>query len=222
MMMLRSDRMVRALIGAGLLVLACSRASGQIPWETPQLLAPGTQRGVSLLYVDYGQGLNESRGLLLAFRPADAPRGIGLRVSGTVPREDEIRAGGGVDVALPLFRHSPAFPMDVVWTSGLGAAWGDYWSVGLPVGVAASRVFSGSHLWFQPWTSTRVVLEGYFGADHPDETFELEIAAELGADIALRSARSIIVRGALSLGDRPAIAVGLQVSPRSATRAAMR
>jgi hypothetical protein len=173
------------------------------------------------MYVDYGLRPNDGTGMLITYRHSDAPRGFGLRLAGTLPRENDIRLSGGVDVAVPMFEHSPTFPMDVVWTSGLGASFGDYFAIGLPVGASASRVFEGENIWFQPYTSARVVLEGYFGDDRPDESFGLALAADVGMDVSLHRSRVIIVRTAVSLGDRRAIAIGLQLSPgRSASRTA--
>lgn len=206
------------------LLLVCGDAAhAQVPWESPQLLAPATQAGLSLMYVDYGLRPNDGTGVLLTYRHAAVPRGFGLRLAGTLPREDDIRLSGGVDFAVPMFDHSPEFPLDVIWTYGLGAAYGDYYAVGLPVGVAASRAFSGDNAWVQPYTAARVVLEGYFGTDRPDEAFGLALAADVGLDVSLQRSRLIIIRTAMSLGDRRALAIGLQVATaRAPARAAAR
>src|SRR5690606_32704161 len=127
-------------------------ALAQVPWESPQLLAPATRAGLTLMYVDYGLRPDDGTGLLMTWRGADAPHGIGLRLAGTLPQEDDIRLSGGIDVAVPMFNHSPTFPLDVIWTSGFGASYGDYYSVGFPVGVAASRVFARSNVWIHPYT----------------------------------------------------------------------
>jgi hypothetical protein len=222
----RRDATVRTILRSALAAYALVCAAGstayaQVPWESPQLLAPATLAGVSLMYVDYGLRPNDGTGMLATYRHADAPRGFGLRLAGTLPQENDIRLSGGVDVAVPMFQHSPTFPLDVVWTSGLGASFGDYYSIGLPVGVSASRVMEGDNIWFQPYTAARVVLEGYFGDERPDESFGLALAADVGIDVSLHRSRVIIVRTAVSLGDRRAIAIGLQLSPgRSESRTA--
>ena len=222
MMMRMTMITVRLALAAALTSTISTPARAQVPWESPQLLAPATQAGVSLLYVDFGLRPNDGTGMLLTYRHADAPRGFGVRLAGTLPQENDVRLSGGVDVAVPMFDHTPQFPLDVVWTSGLGAAFGDYHAIGLPIGASASRVFEGENIWFQPYTSARVVLEGYFGEDRPEESFGLALAADVGVDVALRS-RVVIVRTAVALGDRRAIAIGLQWSPgRSATRTATR
>ena len=51
-----------------------------------------------------------------------------------------------------------------------------------------------------------MVLEGYFGADRPDESFGVALATEVGADVSLHRSRMVIIRTAMSLGDRRALA----------------
>ncbi|MBR9990020.1 MAG: hypothetical protein KFH98_09705 [Gemmatimonadetes bacterium] len=214
--MMTRTNVLRVCIAAAMFAGATGEVNGQVPWESPQLLAPATASGVSLMYVDYGLRPNDGTGMLLMWRRADAPRGFGLRIAGTLPQENDIRLSGGIDIAVPMYEHSVTFPLDVVWTSGFGASYGDYYSAGLPVGVAAGRVFTGDNVWFQPYTSARVVLEGYFGADRPDESFGLALAADVGIDASLHRSRVIILRTAMSLGDRRALSVGLQLSPGAA------
>lgn len=197
-------------------VVGASPVRAQVPWESPQLLASATQAGITLMYVDYGLRPDDGTALLLTYRPAAALHGPGFRIAATLPQQSDLRVSGGVDVALPMFNHSATFPLDVAWTSGFGGAVGDYYSVGLPVGIAASRTFPGDNVWIHPYTSARVVLEGYFGPDHPAESFGLALAADAGLDISLHRSRVLIVRAAMSFGDRRALAVGLQVSPRTA------
>lgn len=215
-------RSSRALMATIALLGAPATSAAQVPWESPQLLAPGTQPGVSLLFVDYGMRPFDGTGLLLTYRGATAPRGIGLRLSATLPQEDDVRISGGFDVAVPMFSHSATFPLDVIWTSGFGAGYGDYYTVGLPVGVSASREVGGGNIVLRPYTSARVVLEGFFGPNHPQETFALALAADVGTDLSLRSAPWVLLRTGVSLGDRRALAIGLQVVPQAGTRTASR
>lgn len=217
----RATLMLRVTAAAiALAVPSGSAVHAQVPWESPQLLAPATRAGLTLMYVDYGLRPDDGTGLLMTWRGADAPRSIGFRLAGTLPRRDDIRVSGGLDIAVPMFDHSPTFPLDVIWTSGFGASYGDYYSVGFPVGVAASRVFRGENVWVHPYTSARAVLEGYFGPDHPDESFGLALATDLGLDVSFHRRNVLILRAAMSLGDRRALSVGLQVSPPSSARTA--
>ncbi|HSK20908.1 MAG TPA: hypothetical protein VK912_17265 [Longimicrobiales bacterium] len=213
---MKPSRMTRMMAAACVVAgVGASPVHAQVPWESPQLLASSTQAGITLMYVDYGLRPDDGTGLLITYRPAAALRGPGFRIAGTLPQQSDLRLSGGVDLALPMFEPSATFPLDVAWTAGFGGAVGDYYSVGLPVGVAASRTFPGDNVWVHPYTSARVVLEGYFGPGHPDESFGLALAADAGLDISLHRSRVLILRAAMSFGDRRALAVGLQVSPRA-------
>jgi hypothetical protein len=187
-------------------------AAAQVPWDSPQLLAPGAPRGLSVLFVDYGLRPDDGTGVMLGYRTREAPAGIGARLATTLP-VDSVRVSVGVDVAMPLFEHSATFPLDVLWTTGIGGAWGRYGSVGVPIGFAAGRTLAGDNIWFNPYVSTRVVLETHFGGRRPDEQFAMAVAADVGADVAFDQRRRVVLRGALSLGDRRAVVIGLHAAP---------
>ena len=203
----------------GVCAISSATADAQVPWESPQLLAPATQAGMSMLYVDYGLSPADGTGVLLTYRPPDAPHGIGLRLAGTIPQRDDIRLSGGVDVSRPLVNRSATFPLDVIWTSGVGGSYGDFHSIAVPVGVSAGRWYGSSRFRVQPYVSARVVFEGYLGSDRPDETVGYLVAADAGLDASLHRSRRVLVRAAVSLGDRRALAIGLQVSPGHSTAA---
>ena len=199
------------------LVLLAAPLHAQVPWESPQLLSPASPAGLSVFYVDYGLRPNDGTGLLMLYRTQNAPAGFGVRVASTIPDGDDgdrLRVSGGVDVAVPMLQHSATFPLDVIWTSGLGASYGHYASVALPVGFAAGRALSGEHIWFNPWLSTRVVFETYIGGGRPDEHFGTALASDIGIDLAFDEHRRVMLRTALSLGDRRAIVIGLSTSRR--------
>jgi hypothetical protein len=195
------------------MMIGASGAAAQVPWESPQLIMPNGPRGASLMFVDFGLSPADGTGLLAMYRPVAVPAGVGLRVAATLPGSDRMRMSGGVDIAIPMLARSAAFPLDVVWTSGIGGGYGDYYSVALPVGVSAGRALGGRNVGFSPYTAARVVMEGYFGPSHPDETFAVTLAADVGAELWLRRSPSVRARGALSLGDRRALAIGLHVVP---------
>lgn len=199
------------LLAVVLVLLTPRTAIAQVPWESPQLNAPAAARGVSLLYVDFGLRPFAGTGVMLLYRPEDSPRGIGLRVASTLSGSDRTRVSGGVDVARPLFRRTAAFPLDVQLFSGIGGGYGDYWTVALPVGASAGRAFIGSAVGLAPWTGARGVVEVAFGEAAPDDAVEFGVAAEVGADVWLRSAESVRLRAALSLGDRRALAIGVHI-----------
>jgi hypothetical protein len=214
-------------IAVTMVLIAATLAGGadvraQVPWESPQLIMPSGPRGASLMFVDYGLSPLQGTGLLAMYRRAAVPAGVGLRVAATLPDRDRVRISGGIDIAVPMFQSSATFPLDVIWTSGIGGGYGDYFSVALPVGVAAGRVLGGNSVGFSPYTAARLVMEGYFGPDHPDETFALTMAADLGAELWLRRSQGVRLRGALSLGDRRALAIGLHIAPGNAPPVAAR
>lgn len=192
-------------------IAAPAAAAGQVPWDSPQLMAPGAPHGVSVLFVDYGLRPDDGTGMLLGYRTDDAPAGFGVRFATTLPF-DSVRVSAGFDIAVPLFERSAAFPLDVLWTTGAGAAYGRYGAFGVPFGFAAGRGIAGDNIWFNPYLSTRVVLETYFGSRRPDESFAMAVAADLGADISFDPRRRFILRAAMSLGDRRALVAGLHAS----------
>jgi hypothetical protein len=196
-----------ALVG-----IAVGPSVAQVPWDSPQLMAPGAPPGISLLYVDFGLRPHDGTGMVAAYRTKPAPAGFGVRLAATTPGSDRMRVSGGVDVAVSMITHSQDFPLDVIWTSGVGASYGDYYAVGLPVGFAAGRSLSGDHIWFNPYLSTRIIFESYFGSGRPADQFNMALAADVGADIAFDRNRTVILRAAASLGDRRAIVAGLHTA----------
>lgn len=132
--------------------VAPATAAAQVPWDSPQLMAPGAPYGISILFVDYGLRPDDGTGVLIGYRTDDAPAGYGLRFASTLPL-DTLRISAGFDIAVPLFERSATFPLDVLWTSGVGAAWGRYGAFGVPFGIAAGRTITGDNIWFNPWSS---------------------------------------------------------------------
>lgn len=202
-----------------LLILFTPRtAIAQVPWESPLMGASNGTAGVSLLYVDFGLRPFDGTGLMLYAKPSSATRNIAFRVAATLPGSDRTRVSGGVDIALPLFRRTATFPLDVQLHSGVGGGYGDYWTAALPVGMSAGRSFDRSTVRFAPWTGARTVIDVAFGAEAPERTATVNVAAELGTDVWVRGADAVRLRTALSLGDRRAVVIGLHVG-RSAPRA---
>jgi hypothetical protein len=208
-----SPRALRAplllVLALGGLGAATRDAAAQAPWESPQMLAPASPAGFGLYVVDWGLGPGDGVGLLVAYRGQAAPGGIGLRAGAARGFDDEVIVAGGADFSLPLFQASADFPLDVIWTSGIGAAWGDYGQVGVPIGFAAGRPLGSDAIWFNPYVSARAVFEGYFGQDRPSEDFALSLATDIGADVSFDRARRFIIRLAASLGDRHALVAGV-------------
>jgi hypothetical protein len=127
---------------------------------------------------------------------------------------DENAFFGGMDVRAPLARHSATQPLDLEWSAGLGAGFGEYLLISAPVSVSAGRSWSSGSVWFAPYVSLGAVLDYRHGDSDlvPDEEFEIQATAGLGADISFDTARRFVLRVVTALGDRQALAVGLAIS----------
>jgi hypothetical protein len=204
---------MRVLALAPVLALAVAlptaSATAQVPWESPQLLAPGSPAGLGAYIVDWGLGPGDGVGVLLAWRGRAAPGGIGLRAGAARGLDDDVIFAGGADISLPVLSASPEFPLDVIWTSGVGAAYGTYLQVGVPLGFSAGRAVGSETIWFNPYLSTRAVFEGIFGDEAPEEDFQLGLAIDIGADVSFDRGRDFVLRIAAALGDRHALIAGL-------------
>jgi hypothetical protein len=201
---------------AGLIgfLLLCAPASlrAQLSWESPQLLRPGAPAGWSILFIDYGLDPNSGIGGAFVYRTDPAPRGLGWRGSVAQGLGDKLNFAGGVDVSAPLLRASGGFPLDLIWTSGAGGSYGEYLQIAVPVGVAGGRSLTAEHVWFNPYTSARAVIESRLGDAAPEgDVVSFGLAIDVGADLALGRSRNFLLRMAVSLGDRNAAAIGLHL-----------
>jgi hypothetical protein len=199
---------LRRALGIVALLVTPGTASGQIPWETPQLLAPSAPRGVSLMAASYAAAPGDGWGVMVAFRRADAPTGLGFRIAGGQGSGGRNAIAAGVEASAWITRASNAFPVDVIWTSGIGGSYGSSMQVALPVGIAASRSFGQETVWFNPYAASRVIIEGRLGGRAPDDELDMQLATEVGANFAFDRNRRFIVRMAAAIGDRSALALG--------------
>ena len=206
-------RKLAFLLSAGLLGLWATPASAQIPWESTLLLSPSAPAGFSAHLVRFDYSIANSLGGLITYRPVTGAGGVGYRVAfaeGNINRE--MAVAGGVDFSGLLARHSEHFPVDLMWFAGFGGGFSDYVTLGVPFGLAFGRPVDGRAAWFNPYLSTRGVLEYGFGDwSPPDEGATLGVAVDVGADLALGSARSLILRLGASLGDRQTLVVGFNM-----------
>jgi len=191
--------------------LVAGPATAQVAWESPMMVAPGTPAGLGIFLTDPHPG-NLLAGMV-TFRARGAPNGMGLRFGITEEPIDEISIFGGADFSGPLLTANAEFPLDVIWVTGIGAGFsGDEVAVGFPLGVSAGRVFDTESARFVPYLSPRLVLNGRFGGGEEGESLgtdnlSVEVAIDLGIDFAF-SNRATLRFGA-SIGDRDAVAVGL-------------
>src|SRR5215208_5623519 len=75
-------------------------ASAQLPWESPQLVTPGSPAGLSMMFVDYGLDPNPGLGGLVMWRAK--PEGLGFRGSVAQGIGNKLNVAGGVDLFAPL------------------------------------------------------------------------------------------------------------------------
>ena len=195
-----------------LTLAAPTNADAQLPWETPQLLAPHAPRGVSVMAASYAAAPGDGWGAMLIWRRADAPTGLGFRFAAGHGRGGREAIAAGVEAAVWIARVSDSFPVDMIWTTGIGGSYGSSAQVGLPVGVSAGRSFGDESFWFNPYAATRVIVEGRFGGRAPADELDLQLATELGANLSFDRNRRFVVRMAAAIGDRSALAIGGHVS----------
>ena len=217
---------MKSAAAVGLLLLAnATAANAQLPWETPSLLAPHAPRGLGVLAASYAAAPGDGWGLMLTWRGADAPTGLGFRVAAGEGRGGRHAIAAGVEGSAWIARVSENFPVDMIWTTGIGGSYGSSAQVALPIGLSAGRQFGEQSVWFNPYAATRVIVEGRFGGRAPADELDIQLATEVGANIAFDRDRKFIVRMAASIGDRSALTVGAQLGARarpSAAAAALR
>ena len=190
-----------------------NQAEAQIPWESTLLLSPSAPAGFSAHLVRFDYSIANSLGGLITYRPVTGAGGVGYRVAfaeGNINRE--MAVAGGVDVSGLLARRTDTFPVDLMWFAGIGGGYSDYATLGVPFGLAFGRPVDGRAAWFNPYLSTRGVLEYGFGAwAPPEQGVTLGVAVDVGADLALGSSRALILRLGASLGDRQTLVVGFNM-----------
>jgi hypothetical protein len=199
----------RLVVLATLVQLLPRVVSAQMPWDSPQMLGPGSPAGASFVAVHYGLDPYSGLGALLILRTGTAPDGFGIRVSGAQGLGDKINVAGGIDFTHAISKSSAQFPLDLMLTYGAGASYGEFVEFAVPVGLAGGRVYRSEKTWFRPYTSARAIVEGRAGRARPNSDITLALAIDVGADLTL--GRSFTLRTAASFGDRQAIALGLHV-----------
>jgi len=203
----------RYVVIVAALLLVNASALAQVPWETPQLTAPHAPRGIALVAANYAVAPGDGWGAVLTWRHDVAPAGLGLRVVAGRGRGETAAIGAGVDASAWVARASKAFPMDVIAVSGIGASYGNFLQIALPVGIAAGRSFGDEVFWFSPYAATRLIIEGRVGGRAPADELDLQVANELGANLSFDRERRFVLRLAAALGDRSAFAMGAHISP---------
>ena len=204
-------KLIKRAASAALLMLCWdSPASAQLPWETPQLLAPHTPAGVGVLLASHAAAPGDGWGALLTLRKHDAPAGLGFRFAAGEGRGGRRALAAGVEASAWVARASESFPVDMIWMTGFGGSYGSSAQLALPVGMSAGRQFAGETVWFSPYAAARAILEGRFGGRAPESELDLQLATEVGANVSFDRNRRLIMRMAAAIGDRSALVIGAQ------------
>ena len=211
----------RTLLGMATVAMTCALAApgdadAQIPWESTMLLSPSSPAGVSAHLIRFDYSVENSLGALITYRPVTGAGGVGYRLAiaeGNVVRS--MAVAGGMDFSGLLLSNEADFPVDVMWFAGLGAGVSDYMTLAAPFGLAFGRPVVGRAGWFNPYVSARGVLETAFGdGAPPGSDATLGVAVDVGADLALGSSQSVVLRLGASLGDRQTLVIGLNLGSR--------
>ena len=184
------------------LLLSASGAAGQVPWDSPLMVGTGSPAGLSILLADPGAGI----GVLAHWRSPSAGSRLGFRFG--LAEEggpgDDLAVFGGLDVSGSLLTHSPDFPIDLAWVSGIGVGVGDDVLLSIPFGVAFGRVLPAEGVRFHPYVTPRFIVDAFFGNG---DDLHLDFAVDLGADMTFSG--NWALRFGASLGDREGLAVGV-------------
>ncbi|HEX7119273.1 MAG TPA: hypothetical protein VF212_10820 [Longimicrobiales bacterium] len=188
-------------LALGLTLAGAGSAAAQVAWDSPMLMVPRGQTGLGLFLMEAAGG---DLGFMGTWRAASG-RGLGLRIGIAEDNTDDIAVFGGVDFASPLTRASNEFPLDVDWVLGAGASVGDDFVLSIPAGITVGRTLDADGARFVPYATPRVILDAFFGDG--DDELELDVAVDLGVELAFE--RAWAIRFGATLGDRDALAIGI-------------
>lgn len=209
----------RPIAVLGVALLACPLAArAQVAWDTPRLLGPDSPGGLGVYWLRASSLEVETNAALGTWALPGTGGRVVLRGGAGVDEEDRVSVFGGVDVRTSLARHTSEQPLDLAWHAGVGAGGGaqdgQYLVVSVPMGISAGRSWTSGSVWLAPYASIGVALDLNFGDAAPDDEFGVAPAVDVGVDLALDSGRHFVIRTAISLGDRQAFAIGLNVGGR--------
>ena len=190
------------VLATGGLLLAAVPAQGQVAWDSPLLLSPESPAGVAVFLTDPWPG--GGIGFLATWKGTG---NLGFRGGVAEGWMGDLAVYGGMDASGRLVTRSDEFPLDVDWVTGVGLGIGEAALLSAPLGVSIGRGIQADDVWFNPYFAPRVVLDAWLGSDRPRDGLELNLAVDLGIDVAFQPDWTI--RFGATLGDREALVIGM-------------
>ena len=200
--------MKRTLMVTVLLFLAGAVAASaqDVPtvWDSPTFMGPrpGSDIGIYIIDSDIAEP-----GLQGIWRTSGGTN-LGLRLGFLDAPGDEV-VTLGVETWGDIVVQDADFPLDLSWTTGVGAAINGNTVFGIPLGVSIGRTLDieDSDVSIQVYGHPRLGLTIYDDPITDDLETDLSAMFDLGADVYLGSGLAVEVSA--SLGDYDAVGIGL-------------
>lgn len=184
-------RYAMTILAAAFLAAGAGPVAGQA-WDAPSFLSPRPGDDLGVYFFDPAGG---DWGLMGIWRQTGAIN-LGVR-GGIADTPGDARILLGSEVFGSLVEEGYRSPLDLTWTAGIGATFGDGTAFRIPVGMSIGREFRGAGFGLQPYVHPRVAFDHYSSGDASDSEFN--VLADLGVDMHVGS--SLKLRVGASLGD---------------------
>lgn len=198
-------------------VLVPAASVAQLAPDTPRLVSPTGPGGLAVYWSRPDAVPGDDAAVLATWVLPGLPS-VRLRGGLGIGANDDEAVLGGIDVQAPMTRRREGLPFDLDWQGGIGISVGEHTLVTLPVGVAAGTSWSSGTVWLAPYASAGLAADLWIGDDYDGDEFEVDPALDVGLDLSLDSDRDVVLRAAVSLGDRQALAIGLAIGGGGRTR----
>jgi hypothetical protein len=186
----------------------------QIAWDTPRLTGPESPAGLGAYWMRSEVLTEDGDAVFGTFSLPGTGGAVTLRGGLGTGVAEENAFFGGVDLRARIATHTQTQPFDVAWSGGAGLGIGEYFLISVPFAVSVGRSWASSAVWFAPYLSAGATVDYRLGDSDlvPEEEYEVQATAGLGADLSFDPSRRFVVRVSTALGDRQAVAVGLVIS----------
>ena len=205
----RDVALVATMLAATL--LTAPGIEGQLLWDAPRMSGPESPGGFGVYWLRAGALPGDGDAVFGTWALPGFDGAVTLRGGAGDGAAGATAGFGGVDLRAPLASHSDGQPLDLAWNGGAGVGVGEYVLVSVPMGISAGRSWSSGAVWFAPYLSAGLALEYRTGDEAPDDDFAVQGMAGVGLDLAFDRERRFVVRAAVELADRQAIAVGFSL-----------